>query len=310
MNTTGIGGRSGPDSRFLTGTDTGVFRLGGAPPPAKSLRIHRSTVLIGSYGLMWLLLHLCAYVYFQQNETAAGQNPSFYAWLGLLFGQLGSVLMWPNEQGLRGWLHHLFALLLIALGSGLLSELLTGTTTQWWMALVVLVLGSKSAWWAQHRPNPFRSTNRPRRPGSFTLSQWLIFSLWLGVVSSLTTAMRSDWGPSVAVMACFGGLSLLLAIQRFALQQLFWPSNEHWPRTQNHRGWQVLDSAGVLTIILSIHAALAWGLWQHYGQEPQATLVFCLCSVAVGWQAIDLWFVEVVQTNHETGSIAAPIAWS
>lgn len=297
MNTTGFSGRSGREFRLPPVPQTPAFAAVSVPQVGWD-GIGRSTMLLGSYGLMWFLLHLCVYAYHQPREQWSGQPISLYVWIGLIFGQMASVLMWPNQRGLAGWCHHLFALLLITGGSWLFSDILTGPATQWWIGLVVLVLGCKLAWWALERPTSIRS-RYDRKPGSFSLAQWLVFSLWLTVVTSLSMAIQEDWTLSATMLACFGGLSLFLAIQRFAFQQLFWPSNDHWPTPQDNRAWHILDRVGIGAIILVIQAGVACGLWQYYDAEPQAVLVFCLCSVASGWQAIDLWFARVVQLNRQ-----------
>lgn len=295
MNTTRIDGRSGPKSHLMPAPPAIVISSTPQRQTDSDGR-HRRAFLVGSYGLMWFLLHLCCYFYYQQSDDWIGQPSSFYLWLGLLFGQMASVLAWPPNRGVSQWFQHLFALLLIGVGSWLFSDLLTGSTQQWWVASVVLMLGSQSAGWALQRPLSLRS-RAERKLGNYSLSQWLVFSMWLAVVMSLTPTIQADWSQSAALVACFGGLSLFLAIQRFAFQQLFWPSHEHWPHTQTHRVWQVVDRVGVLAMIVIIQGGLAWGLWQYYGSAPQAGLVFSLCCVAAWWQAIDVSFARLVQSN-------------
>lgn len=296
--------------------------------PADSLQrerdgLHRGLMLWVGYTLMWLLIHLSFYCYYRQFAEPQVEGALFQVWLGLFFGQLASVLMWPIGQSLRGWAHHLTALLLIAGSCSLCSNVLAGSTNQWWIGLVALVLGCKSAWWAMHQPIRRRRTasvtgppvtELPRtkqpRAGTFSLSQWLVFSLWVAVIMSLIGELQRDVSLSAGLLACFGGFSLFLAIHRFAFHQLLWPSPDTWPANAGS-GWQAVDRAGVILFVLALQALVGWGIVQYYGATPQASGVFLICTVAAWWQVFDLWFSNLVQINQlparhaSTTSIAA-----
>lgn len=282
----------------------------------------RGLVLWVGYTLMWLLTHLSFYCYYRQFAEPLMEAALFQVWLGLFFGQLASVLMWPIGQSMRGWAHHVTALFLIAGSCYLCSNVLAGSTNQWWIGLVALVLGCKSAWWAMHQPIRRRTVpvtglpvtelpgTRQHRAGTFSLSQWLVFSLWLAVIMSLIGELQRDWALSAGLLACFGGFSLFLAIHRFAFHQLLWPSPDTWPANSGS-GWQAVDRAGVILFVLALQALLGWGIVQYYGATPQASGVFLICTVAAWWQVFDLWFSNLVQINRlpvrhvATTSIAA-----
>lgn len=298
-------------SRFAGRTPVEFGSLPGSLPAALAttagfrgqvVGLRPGIVLLAGYGLMWSLLHLCVYVSVHAGEESLVRSVWFYVWLGLLFGQLASVLMWPGDRGLADWGQQMFALGLIAVGSWLFSDLLTGSVTQWWVGLFTLMLGCKAAWWAMQRPGRKREAKRDvrtrRPPGAFSLSQWMVFSLWVAVASSLWAAVQADGPNSIAVLACFGGLSLFLTIQRFAFQQLFWPSYEYWPTPETPVVWRALDRMSVLGIILGMQVGLAWGLWQYYVTVDQAAPVLCLCLTAGWWQAGDLWFMKLVDANR------------
>ncbi|MBL8889122.1 MAG: hypothetical protein JNL67_04035 [Planctomycetaceae bacterium] len=278
-------------------------------PPLERDGQKRGLMLALGYVLTWSLAHLSFYCYFRQFAEPLLGMASFQVWLGLFFGQLASVLMWPIGQSLRGWTHHLAALLLIAGGCYLCSNLLKGSTNQWWIGLVALVLGCKSAWWAMHQPirrragglmlgqpSPGRGA-APSRVGNFSLSQWLVFSLWVAVAMSLVGELQRDWSLSAGLLACFGGFSLFLAVHRFAFHQLLWPSQDTWPANSGS-GWQNVDRAGILLFVLALQSILGWGIIQYYGATPQAGSVFLICAVAAWWQAFDLWFSNLVQINQ------------
>jgi len=135
----------------------------------------------------------------------------------------------------------------------------------------------------------------------YSLGHWLVLCLWLAAGCAVLQGGLQDspTRPSwlAATVVCFGGLGLLVAIQRFALRQLFWPHPGCWPGPQAAWPQRTLDAAGILLILLAIHGLVSWGLYSLDGQLLQAAPALWVIWAACAWQVCDLWFERLIQSQ-------------
>jgi hypothetical protein len=244
---------------------------------------------------MWLLGHGCCATYLQSGDDAPGSSPAAFLWVGLLLSQLGGCFMWHSLTAAGILIRHLLGVAGLAIASPLLSQTLTGTPQQWWHGLIVLSLVAQAAWWAIQQPIGQPPT--PRSPTRYSLFQWLIFSGWLALALSLARDWQGTTAELAAVILCFGGLSLLVAVHRFAYLQLFWPASEVLPGRRPSPSVRMWDRIGILAILAVIQFAVAWGLGHYYGDDPRGSWVWAMCLLAGLWPAVDVAFEKLVRVN-------------
>ncbi len=261
-------------------------RLPTSPSPA-------SLLLTSLYWVMWPLVHACCWCFVHADCESARASGFLYLWAGLIFGQIGGSQMWRYRPGWGGLLAGVIAVAGVFLATRVLNTIFFDSDRYGWLALFFLVLGCKAAWWALVRPENHRA-KRARRTGSFTMAHCMAATFWVAIFLLTLQLGHLELGVTLTLVAIFGGMSLFLAVHRFAFQQLFWPDASYWPGPDASRIKQACDAAGILGLLAVFNGVLAWGLWQFYGSEPEAWFALCLCWSATIWQALDLQFERIV----------------
>jgi hypothetical protein len=192
------------------------------------------------------------------------------------------------------------AWLATGLSAGLLCHWLGGPFERWWLGMVILAWGAKAADWAMRQPLIGQATAAPHRPGTFSLATWISFSLWAAVVLRLLPGVTQQPTETVLLVAVWGGLSLWVAIHRFAFRQLLLPSDPYWQRQRNPRRGRIVDAIGILLILSLFHALLVAGLWQFYAGQPLGGWLALACGTAAIWQALDVQFEALVVANTDS----------
>ena len=264
---------------------------------ASRLAAARVGWLVGLYTVMWLALYACIATHLLNAEAAPEDIPGSFLFLGLLSGQVGSCLLWVPRGRFGQLFQHALAGCATGLGAGLLCHWLGGPWLQWWLGMVVLALGAKAADWAMRQPLVASPTARTHRSGWYSLATWISFSLWVAVLLRLLPGVTQQPLQAALMVAVWGGLSLWIAIHRFAFRQLLDPSDPYWQRQRQPRTGRVLDALGILLILSLLHGLLAVGLWQTYAMQPIALWLGMVCGIAALWQAIDLQFEALVAAN-------------
>lgn len=259
----------------------------------------RARLLVGLYATLGLLVQACAASHFLTVEATPTTASGSWLFLGLIVGQVGSCLLWaPTSRGGQLFQHAL-TWSVTGLSAGLLGRWLGGPFEQWWLGMVILVWGAKAADWAMQQPLYGRQSERSSRPGAFGLAAWISFSLWAAIVLRLLPGMAQQPSATAALLGIAGGLSLWVAIHRFAFRQLLLPTDLYWQRQRHPRTGRVMDAVGILFILSLMYWLLVWGLWQFYSTQALGGWLALVCSVAGGWQALDVAFAGLVAANAQ-----------
>lgn len=280
--------------------------------PTLRLGPGRAGLLVGLYTTLVLLGQACAASHFLAIESRPSTAIGSGLFLGLIAGQVGSCLLWAPTSRRGQMFQHVLTWIVTGLSAGLLGHWLGGPLEQWWLGMVILVWGAKAADWAMQQPLYGRKSerssrpSRSSRPGAFGLAAWISFSLWAAIVLRLSPGLAQQPSETAAMIGIAGGLSLWVAIHRFAFRQLLLPTDRYWQRQRYPRTGRVLDAVGILIILSLLYLLLVLGLWQVYSTQALAGWLALVCGVAGWWQAIDVAFAGLVDTNaQEPGCPAA-----
>ncbi len=275
----------------------------------------RVRLLVGLYTAMGLALLACGARHCLAAEATPEAVHGSFLFLGLIGGQVGSCLLWAPCGRLGQLYQHALAWSATLLSAGLLCHWLGGSFERWWLALVILALGAKAADWALRQPLIGQTAARSHRPGAFGLATWISFSLWVAVLLRLLPSVVQQPTETAWMLAIGGGMSLWVAIHRFAFRQLLTPSDPYWQQQRHPRAGRVLDAIGILLIVSLFHALLGAGLWQLYAGQPLGLWLGLVCGTTALWQAIDVQFEAIVTANsdrtelppaiHATGRLVA-----
>lgn len=282
-------GLAPPPTGAVAAEGLGASRLGGG----------RARLLVGLYVAMWLAVIACCASHFLRFEAEPAAIPGSGLFLGLIGGQVGSCLLWGARGRLGQMCQHALAWSATGLSAGLLCHWLGGSFEHWWLGMVILALGAKAADWAMRQPLLGQAAAAPQRPGTFSLATWISFSLWVAVLLRLLPGVTQQPTETALIVAVWGGLSLWVAVHRFAFRQLFTPSDPYWQRQRNPRTGRAVDAVGILLILSLFHALLGAGLWHFYAGHPLGFWLALACGTAAMWQAIDVQFEALVEANSD-----------